>query len=263
VLKAIRHLLPAENLVYVADSAYAPYGDQTQEYITQRTLTIGNWLKHSGVKAITLACNTATVVAVKLLREQMQIPVVAIEPAIKPAVSLTRSGVVAVLATKQTVQSDSVIRLCQAHGADTKIMLQACPGLVELVEQGELNSPKIQALLLEFIEPLIKQGVDTLVMGCTHYSFLLETIASLFGTELSLIDPAPAVARELLRRLKVLEPSSPDQEQTHAPTHIQTHLFTTGDLQQALKVMPQLWGKPISVERLELESTGTKSGISI
>ena len=117
VLRAIRAALPHEHLVYVADSGHAPYGDQSEAHITQRTLTVGNWLAEQGVKGITIACNTATVVAAKTLREQTHLPVVAIEPAIKPAVALTRSGVVGVLATRQTVQSAAVARLVELYGA--------------------------------------------------------------------------------------------------------------------------------------------------
>jgi glutamate racemase len=201
VLRAIRAALPQENLVYVADSGYAPYGDQSEAHITQRTLTVGNWLAEQGVKGITIACNTATVVAAKTLREQTHLPVVAIEPAIKPAVALTRSGVVGVLATRQTVQSASVARLVDLYGADKRILLQGCPGLVEQVERADLHSNKTEGLLRQFIMPLIEQGADTLVLGCTHYPFLRETIQRLSGEGVTLLDPAEAVARELARRL--------------------------------------------------------------
>ena len=149
VLKAIRAALPQEDLVYVADSAHAPYGERSEDFITQRTLVLGEWLARQGVKAITIACNTATVVAAKRLRDSTQVPVIAIEPAIKPAAGLTRSGVIAVLATRQTVQSESVARLCELHGGGKKILLQACPGWVERVEAADLTSPHTLALLRE------------------------------------------------------------------------------------------------------------------
>ena len=201
VLRAIRAALPNERLVYVADTGHAPYGDQSEEHITQRTLTVGKWLAEQGVKAITIACNTATVVAAKTLREQTHLPVVAIEPAIKPAVATTQSGVVGVLATRQTVQSAAVARLVQLYGADKHVLLQACPGLMEQVEQADLHSPQTEALLRQFIAPLLAQGADTLVLGCTHYPFLRDTIARVAGEGVTLIDPAEAVARELKRRL--------------------------------------------------------------
>jgi glutamate racemase len=243
VLRAIRAALPEEDLVYVSDSGHAPYGDQTEEHITQRTLTVGNWLAEQGVKAITIACNTATVVAARTLREQTHLPVVAIEPAIKPAVALTRSGVVGVLATRQTVQSDSVARLCQEHGAGKHILLQACPGWVELVEQADVHSAQTEALVRQFVEPLRAQGADTLVLGCTHYPFLSDVIARVAGEGVQLIDPAQAVARELVRRLG-------EQRRPSGAHTGQTLFFTTGDVTQTQHAVTHLWGAPARVEAL-------------
>ena len=244
VLRAIRAALPHEHLVYVADSGHAPYGDQSETYITQRTLTVGHWLAEQGVKAITIACNTATVVAAKTLREQTHLPVVAIEPAIKPAVALTRSGVVGVLATRQTVQSASVARLVEVHGGDKRILLQACPGLVELVERADLHSADAEDLLRQLVKPLLAEGVDTLVLGCTHYPFLRDIIQRLAGPEVVLLDPAQAVARELTRRLADHGGLSVQTE----PGHVQ--FFTSGDVGQAQSVMSHLWNEPLTVHAL-------------
>jgi glutamate racemase len=243
VLRAIRAALPEEDLVYVADSGHAPYGDQTEAHITQRTLTVGSWLAAQGVKAITIACNTATVVAARTLREQTHLPAVAIEPAIKPAVALTHSGVVGVLATSQTVQSESVARLCQAHGADKRIVLQACPGWVELVEQADLHSTNAEALVRQFVAPLVAQGADTLVLGCTHYPFLRDVIARVAGEGVQLIDPAQAVARELVRRLG-------DQRRLPGAQPGRTQFFTTGDVAQTRHAVAHLWDTEASVEAL-------------
>jgi glutamate racemase len=220
VLRAIRAALPHEHLVYVADSGHAPYGDQSEAHITQRTLTVGNWLAEQGVKGITIACNTATVVAAKTLREQTHLPVVAIEPAIKPAVALTRSGVVGVLATRQTVQSAAVARLVELYGADKRILLQGCPGLVEQVERADLHSAETEALLRQFITPLLEHGADTL------------------------LDPAEAVARELARRLADTGSLSNPTQQGHV------HFFTSGDVAQAQAVMSHLWDAPLKVQAL-------------
>ncbi len=244
VLRAIRAALPHEHLVYVADSGHAPYGDQSEAHITQRTLTVGNWLAEQGVKGITIACNTATVVAAKTLREQTHLPVVAIEPAIKPAVSLTRSGVVGVLATRQTVQSAAVARLVDLYAADKRIILQACPGLVEQVERADLHSAETQGLLRQFITPLLAQGADTLVLGCTHYPFLRETIQRIAGEGVTLIDPAEAVARELLRRL------DESGSLSSAATPGSVRFFSSGDLAQAQAVMSHLWDEPMTVQAL-------------
>ena len=244
VLRAIRAALPHEDLVYVADSGHAPYGDQSEAHITQRTLTVGTWLAEQGVKAITIACNTATVVAAKTLREQTHLPVVAIEPAIKPAVALTRSGVVGVLATRQTVQSASVARLVELYGADKQVLLQACPGLVEHVERADLHSPETEALLRQFIAPLLEQGADTLVLGCTHYPFLRDAMQRVAGAHVTLLDPAEAVARELVRRLGDPQHSGPSSR----PGSVQ--FFTTGDVAHTQHAVTHLWGRDASVQAL-------------
>ena len=244
VLRAIQAALPHENLVYVADSGHAPYGDQSEEHITQRTLTVGHWLAGQGVKAITIACNTATVVAAKTLRDQTHLPVVAIEPAIKPAMALTRSGVVGVLATRQTVQSASVARLVALYGADKRILLQGCPGLVEQVERADLHSAETEALLRQFITPLIEQGADTLVLGCTHFPFLRDTIQRVAGEGVTLLDPAEAVARELARRL------ADNGCLSNSSLQGQVQFFTSGDLVQAQSVMSHLWDARLTVQAL-------------
>lgn len=243
VLRAIRVALPAENLVYVADSGHAPYGDKSEAHIIQRTLTVGNWLADFGVKAITVACNTATVVAIRHLREQTRIPVVAIEPAIKPGANTTRTGVVGVLATTQTLQSESVARLCIEHGEGKRILLQACPGWVEAVEQADLHSPQTEALLRQFVGPLMDQGVDTLVLGCTHYPFLRDTLQRIVGVDVVLIDPAVAVAAELTRRLG----NDRRMDEQHIGT---TRFFTTGDVSNVQQVVAHLWGDGVMVEAM-------------
>ena len=243
VLRAIRAALPAENLVYVADSGHAPYGDKSEAHIIERTLTVGNWLAVSGVKAITVACNTATVVAIRHLREQTHIPVVAIEPAIKPAANTTRTGVVGVLATTQTLQSESVARLCLEHGEGKRILLQACPGWVEAVEEADLHSPQTEALLRQFVVPMMDQGVDTLVLGCTHYPFLRNTLQRIVGDDVVLIDPAVAVATELTRRLG----NDRRMDEQHIGT---TRFFTTGDVLHVQQVVAHLWGDGALVEAM-------------
>ena len=243
VLRAIRAALPAENLVYVADSGHAPYGDKSEAHIIERTLAVGNWLAVSGVKAITVACNTATVVAIRHLREQTHMPVVAIEPAIKPAANTTRTGVVGVLATTQTLQSESVARLCLEHGEGKRILLQACPGWVEAVEEADLHSPQTEALLRQFVVPLMDQGVDTLVLGCTHYPFLRNTLQRIVGDDVVLIDPAVAVATELTRRLG----NDRRMDEQHIGT---TRFFTTGDVLHVQQVVAHLWGDGALVEAM-------------
>ena len=245
VMRAVRALLPQADLVYVADSAHAPYGERTPEFIAERTLRIGAWLERLGAQALTLACNTATAVAVRELRASTPLPVVAIEPAIKPAVAATRSGVVGVLATTRTVRSASVERLCREYGGSARILLQACPGLAEQVERADLDGPKTLALLRQYLEPLLEQGADTLVLGCTHYPFLASTIRALTGDDVTLIDPAQPVARELARRLG--QTASPAAQAAGSVL-----FFTSGDPALVAPVIRRLWPEPAAVEALPM-----------
>lgn len=209
MLQEIRRQLPAENLIYVADSAFAPYGDKPVEDIQARAFLIVEFLLEQQVKAIVVACNTATGVAVEALRARWTLPFVAIEPAVKPAAAVTRTGVVGVLATRQTIASPRFARLAEtwAHGA--RIVAQPCPGLVEQIERGELASAATRQLVASCVRPLVEQGADTLVLGCTHYPFVEPLIASVAGPGVTLINPAAAVARELWRRLADIRQLAP------------------------------------------------------
>lgn len=197
----VRRELPVEDLLYVADSAHAPYGDKPPEYIGQRALAIVDFFVQQQAKAVVVACNTATAVAVDALRARWSMPIVAIEPAVKPAAATTKSGVVGVLATTQTIASTRFERLADKFGADVEILAQPCPGLVERIEAGDLSSADTKALIETYVQPLIARGADTLVLGCTHYPFVRSVIESVAGRDVVIIDPAAAVARELRRRL--------------------------------------------------------------
>jgi glutamate racemase len=203
VWREVRRCLPSEDIVYVADSAHAPYGDKPAAFIAQRSAIITDFLIAQGAKALVVACNTATGIAVDELRRRHAFPIVAIEPAIKPAMSLTRSGVVGVLATSQTIASERFGRLVQRVRAETpgtEVMTQACPGLVEQIERGETTG-ETRALVARYVSPLLAAGADTIVLGCTHYPLIAGTIQSVAGDSVTLVDPAEAVARELRRRL--------------------------------------------------------------
>lgn len=244
VLRAIRTLLPDEDLIYVADSGNAPYGDRESAFIEERSVAITEFLVQSGVKAVVVACNTATVVAVHQLRERFALPIVALEPAIKPAVALTRSGVVGVLATPRTLASPSVARLCDRHGQGARIILQPCPGLVEQVECGDIDSAQTDALLRCFIDPLLAAGADTLVLGCTHYPFLQPAIRRIVGPGVAILESSDAVARELHRRLGDL------QQLRSAANAATLTFFSTGPLDTAARLMSSLWGSRVDVRSL-------------
>jgi glutamate racemase len=201
VMREIRRELPGENLLYVADSAHAPYGEKSSEFIEDRSIAIIEFLIGRQAKAIVVACNTATGAAVASLRSKFSIPIVAMEPAVKPAVANTQSGVVGVLATSRTLSSHNFVKLFNRFGAQVEILMQACPGLVEQVEVGDLTGDKTRKLLEQYLFSLLHRGADTIVLGCTHYPFLIALIKDIAGPGVRVIDPSAAVARELRRRL--------------------------------------------------------------
>ena len=249
VLRAIRRALPFEPLIYVADSAHAPYGDRDAAFVLARSSLIVERLVAAGVRAIVVACNTASVVAVEALRTRHTVPIIAMEPAIKPAVSRSRSGVIGVLATRRTIESPAVRRLCALHAGGVRILLQPCPGLVERIEAGDVDGPAVRRLLAVHLAPLLEAGADVLVLGCTHYPFLASLLREMLPTHVELIDPAAAVAAQLCRRIGAArsEPSASPQ----------TTFLSTIDRPAHRGVMATLWGEPIAVEGLDIEWTSS------
>ncbi len=241
VLKHIRAALPRHDLYYVADSGHVPYGEKTQDYIRERSLAVTQFLVDEGAAAVVIACNTATAAAAAFLRERFTLPIVAMEPAVKPAVAATRSGVVGVLATVGTLESARFAALLEQYAGDVEIVTQACPGLVEQVEAGELDSPATRALVERYMQPLIARGADTLVLGCTHYPFLKPVIIELAGPDVRLIDTGEAVARQVVRRL----PPVASRAEMGAPSD---RFWSTGDLVATRRIVSQLWGRPVAVE---------------
>ena len=201
VLREIHQLLPNESLIYIADSGHAPYGGKSSEYIQQRCLQLSEFLLNQGSKMIVVACNTATAHAIEILRAQLTIPVIGIEPAVKPAAKLTQSGVIGVLATQQTVHSQRLQRLITAYAQGAKVITQACPGLVEHVEQGDFASQALRELLKRYTEPLLEQGADVLVLGCTHYPFLSATLREVVRQQIRILETSNAVAQQVQRLL--------------------------------------------------------------
>ena len=203
VLRAARAELPQENFIYFADSGFAPYGDKPDSYVIERSERIGTWFVAQGARAIVVACNTATAIAVQTLRRNFNLPIVGVEPGLKPAIAATRTGKVGVLATAATLASRRYAELLarvQADSPQTDFIAKVGADWVELVERGELASTMTQSAVAKVVEPLIKQGCDTLVLGCTHYPFLTTAIRRV-APQAMIIDTAPAIARELSRRV--------------------------------------------------------------
>lgn len=202
VLRAVRQQRPGDTLIYAADSAYAPYGDRSDDYILDRARAVADFLLQQKIDALVVASNTVTAIAIADLRARLTIPVVGIEPGVKPAVAATRSGCIGVLATSATVAGTKFKALLERHRHAARILVQACPGLVDRVEQGDLAGPATRALLARYVDPLVADGADVLVIGCTHYAFLKPAILDVAGPGvIALVDPSDAVALQLTRRL--------------------------------------------------------------
>jgi glutamate racemase len=244
VLHEIRRELPGEDLLYVADSGHAPYGDKSAQVIEERSIAIVEFLVRQHAKAIVVACNTATGVAIKALRTRFPLPIIAMEPAVKPAAAHTRSGVIGVLATSRTIASDNFAKLHERFGADVKILMQACPGLVEQVEAGNLSGDETRALVERYVLPLLAQQADTLVLGCTHYPFLAPLIREIAGATVTVIDPSAAIARELRRRL-----ASADLLSTGSRAGTE-RFWTSAKSDTTRQVISQLWKADIDLQHL-------------
>jgi glutamate racemase len=223
VWREIVRQLPHERTLYLADQAHVPYGSRQLSEVQELSVGSVRFLLDRGVKIVVVACNTASAAALHHLRRTFpQVPFVGMEPAVKPAVERTRTGVVGVLATQATFQGELFASLVERLAGDVRILTQACPGLVEAVEAGALDSPATEALLRRYIPPLIEAGADQLVLGCTHYPFLRPAIERIVNG-VAVIDPAPAVARQT-ERVLARQGLATGQEQ--AGQHV---LYTSGD----------------------------------
>ena len=253
VLHHIRQLLPDERLIYIADSGHVPYGDKSQEYIEQRAHTLTRFLIAQGAEAIVIACNTATAAAVASLRSRFSLPIVGMEPAVKPAVSATKSGVVGVLATIGTLESARFAALLERYGDEVEIITQGCPGLVEQVESGELGSERSRELIGRYTAPLLARGADTLILGCTHYPFLAPLIREVVGDKIVLVDTGAAVARQLQRRIQSelhFREHAKNIAQDESGERPREIFFTSGEPGRAARIMSALWGKSVPVEKM-------------
>jgi glutamate racemase len=202
VWREIVRALPAESTIYCADQAHLPYGPRPPEEVRAFAEHITASLLDRGCKAIVVACNTASAAALKALRERHpELVFVGMEPAVKPAALQSKSRVVGVLATPGTLQGRMFALAVQRFAAGVTLVNQPCPGLVECVERGELATPATEALLRELLKPMLGAGADTIVLACTHYPFVQPLIRKIAGDAVQIIDPAPAVARQLGRLL--------------------------------------------------------------
>lgn len=248
VLREIVAKRPDLSAIYVADSGHCPYGVKSADQIIERATVITDFLLAQGAQLIVVACNTATIAAVEYLRANYSVPFVGMEPAVKPAVARTRSGVIGVLATGAALAGNKLLTLIDRHRGSVRVITQPCPGLVEQVEAGDLDGPRTQALLREYALPLLAAGADTLVLGCTHYPFLREALAQIVGPDVVLLDTGEAVARRVDSLLPAID---------SAAAAGMLRWYSSGELQQMNSVGSRLWGGAISADGL-MEDDGTR-----
>ncbi len=205
VLREVCHQLPAESLIYFADEAHLPYGPRPRDEIRGFVAEIADFLIAQNCKLIIIACNAANAAALHSLRTlHPELPIIGMEPAIKPAAEATRSGVIGVITTRATYQGELFASVIDRFAANIRVETQVCPELVMLAEQGAPDTPEARTILENYLRPLQAAGIDQLVLGCTHFPFLIEQIQRILGAGVTIVDPAPAVARQTARVLMEL-----------------------------------------------------------
>lgn len=194
--------LPNEDIIYLSDNLYAPYGEQTPSFLNKRIIEIADFFLENNVKAIVVACNTATVNAIKTLRKHVKIPVIGVEPAIKPAAMSSINKKVGILVTRATATNQHFLSLIEKYKNGAQVFVQPCPHLVNHIENGDLNAEELRQLLTEYLTPLIQEKVDTLVLGCTHYPFVSDLIEDITKGQINIMDTAKPVTEQLIRKLQ-------------------------------------------------------------
>ncbi len=196
IYNEIHKLLPLENIIYLADSKNAPYGGKPKEQIIEISVKNTEFLLKNNCKLIVVACNTASTNAVKYLREHYEVPIIRVQPAIKPAALNSKTKVVGMLATKGTLESELLFETAQRFASGVKVVERVGEGLVDLIENGKMESPEMTQLLKKYVEPMLDHNIDQLVLGCTHYPFLTEQIREITGEGVQIVDSGEAIARQ-------------------------------------------------------------------
>jgi glutamate racemase len=246
VLAALRKLLPNENVIYLADQAHVPYGSRSLAQVRAFSEGITRYFLTQDTKLIVVACNTASAAALHHLRQAFPgIPFVGMEPAVKPAAESTRSGVVGVLATPATFQGELYASVIERFAAGVRVLQDTCPGLVMEIDAGSLDTPKVHSILEAALKPMLVEGIDTVVLGCTHFPFVIPMIEDIVGPEVRVIDPSPAIARQVERLLVANNLRNDD------PNPGQVRYLTTGDPAQLAGLLPRLIGSPAEVNNLD------------
>ena len=265
VLRAIHQLMPDEPLLFLADQAHVPYGPRKLEEVRHFSEAITRFLLDQSARLIVVACNAASAAALKYLRMTFpHVPFVGMEPAVKPAAEHSHSGVVGVLATPATFQGELYASVVERFGHGVKLLQHTCPGLVAQIEAGDFNGAETRRILEEALHPMLAQGIDTVVLGCTHYPIVIPLIQQIVGPQVRVIDPAPAVARQVQRLLvasDLLELDATIQEPAF-PHHLHMlQLYTSGKPKHLEGLLPSLLGEIAPVNRLVWKAGKLVGGI--
>jgi glutamate racemase len=245
VLKAIRQQLPAEPIIFLADQAHVPYGSRTLEEVRDFSEAITRYLLSRGAKLVVVACNAASAAALHHLRLIFpETAFVGMEPAVKPAAEGTQSGVVGVLATPATFQGALYASVVERFANGVTLLQHTCPGLVAQIENGELDTSKTRSILEEALLPMLEKGLDTIVLGCTHYPFVIPLIENIVGPHVRVIDPAPAVARQVGHLLESYGLSCV------TGTRGSLEILSTGNLQHLQELLPRLLGDNVEAKKI-------------
>lgn len=245
VLRAIRAQMLEESIIYFGDQGHIPYGPRPMEQIRGFSEAITNFLLEQGAKIIVVACNTASAAALKYLREKFPgTPFVGMEPAVKPAAEHTQTGKVGVLATPATFQGELYASVVERFANGVELFQNTCSGLVQEIEQGNLKGDETRRILEEALQPMLEKNIDTVVLGCTHYPFVIPLIQEIVGEKVRVIDPAPAVARQARR---VLEAKGLKSE-SDRPGGMR--LFTSGDVEELNSLLPMLLGESVQIDKV-------------
>jgi glutamate racemase len=249
VLRAIRAQMPEEEVLYLGDQEHVPYGSRPPEEVRVFSEEITRFLLAQGAKLIIVACNSASAAALPYLRQTFpDVPFVGMEPAVKLAAEQTRSGIIGVLATPATFQSSQYASMLERFAQNARVLQHTCPGLVEQIEKGELEGVETESILREALMPMLEEGIDMVVLGCSHYPFVMRLIKRIVGQNVQMIDPAPAVARQARRLLEEGSLRHPAREQ--APVR-----YYTTTLAEALEsILPLLTGRAERAKQLRWEN---------
>ena len=244
VLRAVREQMPEESVIYFGDQGHIPYGLRPMAQIRNFSEAITRFLLERDAKIVVVACNTASAAALKYLRQTFpDVPFVGMEPAVKPAAEHTHTGKVGVLATPATFQGALYASVVERFASGVELFQNTCPGLVQQIEQGNLTSEETRTILENALLPMREKNIDTVVLGCTHYPFVIPIIQQIVGRDVRVIDPAPAVARQVGRLL--------DGMKNHSGSRGDIEFHTSGDPEVLSNLLPKLLGEPGKIRRVE------------